>query len=255
MHLLSYGPYLVSVAHHGIHLPEHFAEPYKCTNDQGLADKALQVTEAANWSLAEEEGAATWDGQFIHLRSPCFRARIGVGEAAVEARPGFPSQHEDWTLMVNSVCLAWVLLDGGVVLHAAAVKIAGKCSVFTGKSGAGKSTIALALAPHGTLITNDQAVLLPVAAGWSVQATSPVWGGTRSPIHEIHLIGRSSHPQRRQLSATLSLPGLMNNVILWPAQKSVLDWVLERAIHIVQTVPIFELTYGLEHIAPELLES
>jgi hypothetical protein len=255
MHFLSYGSYRVSVEHPGIHLPAHFVEPYKSTAEQGQASKALKVTPATGWTGTEEGDAATWDGQVLHLRFPFFSARVSRLEANVEAGPGFPCQHNDWTLMVNSVCLAWVLLDGGVVLHAAAVKIAGKCSVFTGKSGAGKSTIALALAPHGTLITNDQAVLLPVEAGWSVQATSPVWGGTRAPMHEIYLIGRSSHPKRRQLPATLSLPGLMNNVILWPARKPVLDWVLERAIQIVQTVPMFELTYGLEHITPELLES
>lgn len=168
--------------------------------------------------------------------------------------PDFPSAHDDWTLMVNSVCLAWVLLAGGLVLHASVVELDGRCHVFTGKSGAGKSTIAHKLARWGCRVANDQTVLFPEENGWTIQATSRQWGERKSVVDAVHLIGRASRPERRRLSAGEGLPGLMSNVILWPAHRLILDWVLERSLDLVTRTEVFELKYGLEHIGPGLLE-
>lgn len=76
------------------------------------------------------------------------------------------------------VCLAYrCLLAGGVMLHSAAVLIDGKASLFVGRSGAGKSTIAkLAVKIGLEVLSDDLNVALPTGDGtWRV-STIPFTG-------------------------------------------------------------------------------
>jgi hypothetical protein len=69
-----------------------------------------------------------------------------------------------------------VLLDGGVLLHSAAVVEASGARVFVGHSGAGKSTIAsLALASGRKVLSDDLNVVLPGSEGFLL-AGSPFHG-------------------------------------------------------------------------------
>lgn len=60
---------------------------------------------------------------------------------------------------------------GGILVHAAALRVEGRAHLFPGRSGAGKSTLAAAAA-HA--LSDELAAVLPGQAGWMVHGT-PWW--------------------------------------------------------------------------------
>jgi hypothetical protein len=75
--------------------------------------------------------------------------------------------------------LSWMLLErSGFLLHAATVTRNGRAYVFTGRSGAGKSTVA-SLAPAGTVLTDEISLLRFESGEWRAYGT-PFWGEFRA---------------------------------------------------------------------------
>jgi hypothetical protein len=75
--------------------------------------------------------------------------------------------------------LSWALLsEEGFLLHAATVVRNGKAYVFTGRSGAGKSTVA-SLSPRGSVLTDEISLLKLVNGEWRAFGT-PFWGEFRA---------------------------------------------------------------------------
>jgi hypothetical protein len=75
--------------------------------------------------------------------------------------------------------LSWMLLQrSGFLLHAATVIRNRRAYVFTGRSGAGKSTVA-SLAPAGTVLTDEISLLRFEGGEWRAYGT-PFWGEFRA---------------------------------------------------------------------------
>jgi hypothetical protein len=85
------------------------------------------------------------------------RARIAV------LAPDLP--HFDLCVHLAVVLHKLLLLLDRVVLHAAAVRLAGRVSVFLGDKGAGKSTIALRLARAGGTVLGEDHLILKRSEG------------------------------------------------------------------------------------------
>src|SRR3989442_12985717 len=69
------------------------------------------------------------------------------------------------------VLLSWKLLGRrGFLLHAATVVRNGKASIFTGRSGAGKSTVA-SLSPEGSALTDQISLLRREDGVWRAHET------------------------------------------------------------------------------------
>jgi hypothetical protein len=77
------------------------------------------------------------------------------------------------------VLLSWKLLScEGFLLHAATIVRNGKAFVFTGRSGAGKSTVA-SLPPAGSVLTDEISLLRRENGTWRAYGT-PFWGEFRA---------------------------------------------------------------------------
>src|SRR5437879_2603081 len=92
------------------------------------------------------------------------------------------------------VLLSWKLLGRrGFLLHAATVVRDGKAYIFTGRSGAGKSTVA-SLSPEGSVLTDEISLLRREHGVWRAYGT-PFWGefraagsNTSAPVARIVLL-------------------------------------------------------------------
>jgi len=75
---------------------------------------------------------------------------------------------------------------GGVLLHAAAVRVDGRAHLAPGRSGAGKSTFA---SRAGRALTDELAVVVPNADGWIVHGT-PWWeaDGGAAPLDGVYAL-------------------------------------------------------------------
>ena len=77
------------------------------------------------------------------------------------------------------ILLSWQLLSlQGFLLHAATVIRNGKAYIFTGRSGAGKSTVA-SLSPEGSVLTDEISLIRRENGIWRAYGT-PFWGEFRA---------------------------------------------------------------------------
>jgi hypothetical protein len=97
---------------------------------------------------------------------------------------------------------------GEIVLHASAVRVAGKAVLFCGASGTGKSTLAAALAQRGFPLVSDDLCAVTLTAG--VPMVQPdgrhlkLWA---QAIEKLDLAGRRGAPVRKQLEKFFVEPG------------------------------------------------
>ena len=114
--------------------------------------------------------------------------------------------------------LSWGLLArlGGALLHAAVAVKDGRGRVFTGRSGAGKSTISALLRDAGWRILNDDRVVVFRRDGeWRVAGTP--WHGSgrfaeaaEVPLDGIHFLGKSAECRSEDLSAAQARLALLD---------------------------------------------
>ena len=114
--------------------------------------------------------------------------------------------------------LSWGLLArlGGALLHAAVAVKDGRGRVFTGRSGAGKSTISALLRDAGWRILNDDRVVVFRRGGeWRVAGTP--WHGSgrfaeaaEVPLDGIHFLGKSAECRSEDLSAAQARLALLD---------------------------------------------
>jgi hypothetical protein len=118
-----------------------------------------------------------WNGECLLLRHAAFEARVdATAHAACVRRDG-----DDPTGLVTTLRTALsarLPLEGGVLVHAAALERRGRGILFFGPSGIGKST--LAQRSRWRVITDELAAVLPGRAGGPPRVSSAELPG-RSP--------------------------------------------------------------------------
>jgi len=122
------------------------------------------------------------------------------------------------------VLLSWKLATRhGFLLHAATVVRAGKAYVFTGRSGAGKSTVA-SLAPMGTVLTDEISLLRFENREWRAYGT-PFWGefraagaNTSAPVRGLFRLVQAAENRVTPLRPVEMLRALLPNVLFFSAE-------------------------------------
>lgn len=160
--------YLVGEPHRRPDLRLHFRRddhaPFMETRPDGRAPDDYRM------------GHAVVDHVLYHASGRvCARVDLGAGQGVVLWRePSGTLEYDDPIHMAIEnllrSCLAWMALDrGGFLFHAASIIRGGRCYLFFGQSGAGKSTIA-SLAGEA-VISDDLTLVLPVAGGFEAVGT------------------------------------------------------------------------------------
>jgi hypothetical protein len=130
------------------------------------------------------------------------------------------------------VLLSWKLLSHeGFLLHAATIVRNGKAYVFTGRSGAGKSTAA-AMSPEGSVLTDEISLLRRENGVWRAYGT-PFWGefkaagsNTSAPVAGIYRLLQAAEHEVTPLSKRETLRMLMPNVLFFSADPAANQRVL-----------------------------
>jgi hypothetical protein len=131
------------------------------------------------------------------------------------------------------VLLSWKLLEGhGFLLHAATIVRNGKAYVFTGRSGAGKSTVA-SLSPEGSVLTDEISLLRRENGVWRAYGT-PFWGefraagsNTSAPVAGIFRLLQAAENRVTALSTVAILRALLPNVLFFSAEAEANRRLLE----------------------------
>lgn len=152
------------------------------------------------------------------------------------------------------ILLSKLLLDrNGFLLHAASVLLDGRAHVFTGRSGAGKSTVA-SLSPTGSVLTDEISLLRCEETRWQAFGT-PFWGEFRAgdtncsaPISGIYSLIQSQQDRLERISPRDALRVLLPNVLFFSSRKQDNEQLLRILTDIVEAIPVYQL-YFRRHAA------
>jgi len=183
--------------------------------------------------------------------------RLGRGDFRAEfdmaARRGriilFPNPYSLDALLriVHSLILA---RSGGILLHAASGILNARGVVFSGVSGAGKTTIARLAPPGVRLLTDEISYLRREGDGYRVYGT-PFSGelGLRgedisAPLAGIHLIEQSSVSRREPMLQPEAVRRLLRNTLFFAQEPELVGNVFATLCDLTGRVPIYRLEFA-----------
>lgn len=147
------------------------------------------------------------------------------------------------------VFLSWKLLEHhGFLLHAATIIRDGKAYVFTGRSGAGKSTVA-SLSPQGSVFTDEISLLRRENGIWRAYGT-PFWGdfkaagsNSSAPVAGIFRLLQASDNRAVALRPMATLRTLLPNVLFFSAEAESTRKLLEILTRAATEIPGYNLSF------------
>jgi hypothetical protein len=147
------------------------------------------------------------------------------------------------------VLLSWKLLGHhGFLLHAATVVRDGRAYVFTGRSGAGKSTVA-SLSPSGTVLTDEISLLRRENGGWRAYGT-PFWGefraagsNTSAPVAGIFRLLQAPENRVTPIRPVTLLRSILPNVLFFSSEAQANRSLLEILTRAVKVIPGYNLEF------------
>lgn len=174
----------------------------------------------------------------------------GAALRASSRETRFDGVRNDYALdSLLRVLLSWKLAGRhGFLLHAATVVRGGKAYVFTGRSGAGKSTVA-SLSPAGTVLTDEISLLRFKDGEWRAYGT-PFWGEFRgagsnssAPIRGLFRLVQAAENRATPLRPLEMLRALLPNVLFFSAESEANRRLLEILSHAVDSISGYELAF------------
>lgn len=147
------------------------------------------------------------------------------------------------------VLLSWRLLShSGFLLHAATVIRNGKAQVFTGKSGAGKTTVA-SLAPEGSVLTDEISLVRREDGVWRAYGT-PFWGefraagaNTSAPVAGIFRLIQATENRAALLRPREILRMLLPNVLFFSSEPAANRRLLDIISLAASEISAFDLAF------------
>ena len=138
---------------------------------------------------------------------------------------------------------------GGFLLHAASAICEGRAYLFSGVSGAGKTTMTR-LAPFGiSLLTDEVSYVRPSADGYSGYGT-PFAGelatageNCAAPISALFFLEKGPENCIGEISATEAVRRLMRNILFFADDRELVEKLLATACDFVARVPIRRLKF------------
>lgn len=203
-------------------------------------DEDVRVERGAGgiWSLERGDFRAEWN------------PALGRGKIRQTANP----YSIDAVLrIVHSLVLAQ---QGGFLLHAASAVRNGRAFLFTGRSGAGKTTISRLAPPDATLMT-DEISYVRRAEGSSAEAEegyaaygTPFTGelaklgeNVKAPIATLYLLAQGAENRVEAVSEAEASRALLGNILFFAKDAELVAMVFQSACEFVARVPVKRLTF------------
>ena len=148
--------------------------------------------------------------------------------------------------IVHSLVLA---KRGGFLVHSASAIRNGRAFLFSGVSGAGKTTISR-LAPRDvTLLTDEISYVRRVGEGYQAYGT-PFAGdlgrageNISAPLAGLYLLVQGRHNHASQIGPADAARRLLRNILFFADDASLVEQLFGTACEFVSRVPVYELTF------------
>jgi len=205
---------------------------FELTESCGSSDADVRVRrEGRQWWIERGDFQAQWDP--------------ASGRGWVKQNPN-PYSLDSVLRILHSLILA---TRGGFLLHAASAVCDGRAYLFSGVSGAGKTTITR-LAPSGiNLLTDEISYVRPGAGGYVAYGT-PFAGelakageNCTATVSGLFFLEKGPSNRIEEISGTDAVRRLMRNILFFAEDRELVEKLLATACDFVAGVPIRRLTF------------
>jgi len=205
----------------------------------------------------DEDASVEWrDGRWLLQRGD-FQAEWEPEKARGMIRQTANPYSLDSVLrIVHSLLLA---REGGFLLHASSAIRNGRAFLFSGISGAGKTTMAR-LAPADAQVLTDEISYVTLNSGGYLAHGTPFAGELarvgeplRAPIESLYLLTQGPENSIESLPPVVAVRGLMRNILFFAKDADYVERVFQSACDFAARVPVKRLTFAPDERVWELI--
>jgi hypothetical protein len=216
--------------------PSEFALDFEILEPRPASDDDVRVRrDGEEWLMERGDFSARWD------------PRTGKGLVRQNANP---YSLDSVLRILHSLILA---RRGGFLLHAASAICDGRAFLFSGVSGAGKTTMTRIATPDVTLLTDEISYVRPDAdAGpGSYRAFGTPFAGelakagenTSAPIGALFFLEKGPENCIEDVPSAEAVRRLMRNILFFAEDPRLVEELLATACAFVAALPIRRLTF------------
>ncbi len=211
-----------------------FGLEFDLTDTGPVSDDDVRVCrEGETWLLERGDFRACWD------------PRTGRGKVRQNANP---YSLDSVMRIVHSLIVAE---RGGFLLHAASAICESHAYLFSGVSGAGKTTMTRLAPPDVTLLTDEISYLRPSPSGDGYAAFGTPFAGElarpgencTAPVAALFFLEQGPENCVDEIPSAEAVRRLMRNILFFAEDRSLVETLLETACDFVARVPIRRLTF------------
>jgi hypothetical protein len=212
--------------------PPEFELEFDLSATHSVSDADVRVRRGGDgWMLQRGDFRAHWD------------PRSGRGTVRQDSNP----YSLDTVLRIlHSLILAE---RGGFLLHAASAICDGQAFLFSGVSGAGKTTMTRIAPPDVTLLTDEISYLRPNAGGYAAFGTPFAGELARSgenctaPVAALFFLEQGPSNRIDEISSAEAVRRLMRNILFFAEDRVLVEKLFATACDFVAKVPLRRLTF------------
>jgi hypothetical protein len=140
--------------------------------------------------------------------------------------------------------------ERGFLLHASSAIRNGRAFLFTGPSGAGKTTIVRCAPPDAVVLTDEISYVRKTPSGYVAFGTpfagewADVGEPACAPIAGLYRLGWSAENTAVPLDRATTVRTLMRNILFFADDPSLTVHLLDTACDVAATVPAFDLAFA-----------
>jgi len=215
-----------------------------CSKDRsGTSDADIRVERSAQlWRITRGDFEAEWDP---HTRRGWVRQTAN------------PYSIDTALRIIHSLELA---AQGGFLLHSSSVIRNGRAFLFSGVSGAGKTTISRLAPGDATLLTDEISYVRPDGSAFRAFGT-PFAGelakpgeNVSAPIAELFLLAKGPDNHVEDVHPANAARALLRNVLFFADDSRLTTALLNTACDFVSRVPVRRLTFYPDHRVWDLIQ-
>src|ERR1019366_2691109 len=236
-------------------LIERYAGYVSSSNDAGF-EFDIELAPPGTESR-DEDVRVTWDsGRWLMERGD-FRAEWNPSTARGRIRQTSNPYSLDSVLrIVHTLLLA---RKGGFLVHASSAIRNGRAFLFSGVSGAGKTTMARLAPPDAALLTDEISYVIPQDGRYFAVGT-PFFGelarvgeNLRAPIECVYLLAKGPENKIEPVEGADAVRGLLGNILFFARDPEFVKLVFDTAFDFVSHVPVRRLTFVPDSSVWELI--
>jgi len=227
---LRYAGFVGEPARGSIRLEVEIVEPVDDGESDDDEDLEVRFTDG-RWTINRGDFRAQWDP--VSLRGH-------VRQSA------YPYAIDSVMRIIHSLIVAE---RGGFLLHSASVVRKGRAFLFSGVSGAGKTTISRLAPPDATLLTDEISYVRRVGEGYEACGTPFAGDLGRSgenisaPLAGLYLLVQGRHNHASLMGAADAARRLLRNILFFSDDAGRVEHLFGSACEFVSRVPVYELTF------------